>query len=171
MNDFKPLPGCVRTRSETHSNEKPNTFGREDKLVQTRSQTHSDEKPNALGQEAKHNRTRAKCVRKRKQLRLTIRQTRSDEKLNAFAQLLHEFERNAWMSKTHLNENFPTFEQEPTRVWTTTCMSSSENQHAFEWGPWRVWTRIYMRLIVNCMRSFHMYNTFALYLVSDGYCI
>ena len=70
-----------------------NEFEREVRRVRTRSQTRSYEKANAFVREAKRVRTRAKRIPTRTQPRLTIRQTRSGEKLNAFAQRLNAFER------------------------------------------------------------------------------
>ena len=71
MNKFERLPGRIRTRSQTRSNENPNSFGREAKCV----------------------RMRARRVPMRSQPRLTKRQMCSDEKLNAFAQHLNAFTR------------------------------------------------------------------------------
>ena len=102
----------VQTNAWTRSNKKSTAFEREGKRVWMRNQTRLDEKPNAFGWEVKRSRTRAKCVSRREQLHLTIRQMLSDEKLNAFTQL-HVFERG------------------PTRIQTRTFTRSNEDLHAF----------------------------------------
>ena len=168
MKEFEPMLGRVQMRSQSRSNEKA-------KHVQTSSQTCSDQKPNTFEQEAKH-------VGLRSQLRLNKSQTRSNEKPTAFNNKANAFRRKTkrvrsastriWEKReTHLNENFPAFERDPTRVWMTTFTSSNEDQYAFKWGPSCVQMRIYTSLTVNWTRSFHVWNAFAFYLVSDRYCM
>ena len=53
-NTLKREAKHVRTRSQMHSNEKPNAFEPEDKRFQTRSQTHLNEKLDAFEREGKH---------------------------------------------------------------------------------------------------------------------
>ena len=185
MNEFEPLPGRVRTRNQMRSDEK--------KRIWTRSQTRLDKKKNACGWEAKRVRTRsqtrlereAKCIQLRRQLRLKKIQTRSNKKPTAFNDkenaLGRENERicsaSTCIREKRVNEcnafkrESSRVKLEPTRVWTTTLTHSNGNQNTFEWGPTRIWTRIYTRLTVNWTYLFHMWNTFALHLVSDGYCM
>ena len=170
-NEFKPMPGRVQTKSQQRLNEKANGKA---KRIRTRSQTRSDKKPNAFRRKAKH-------VWLRSQTRSNKSETRSNKKPTAFKanafRRKTEHVRSAstctcvWEKcKTRSNENLPVFKREPTRVWTTTFTRSNEDQHAFEHGPSRVQTRIYTHLTVKWTRSFHMWNAFALYLVSDWHC-
>ena len=161
------MPGRVQTRSQ-------NAFRQEAKRIRTRSQTRSDEKPNTFEQEAR-------CVQLSSQTRSNKSQTCSNEKPTAFNEWMNTFRRKierirsastrVWEKREkRSNDNLPAFEREPTRVWTTTFMHSNEEQHAFKRGPSRVWTRTYTHLTINWTRSFHMWNAFALYFVSEGYC-
>ena len=96
------------------------------------------------------------------------------KKLNAFTQRLHVFERNVKRIRTKIfprsNEGLHAFERQPSRVRMRTCTCLSEDLYLFKQGPSRVRTRIYTRLTVNWTCSFHMWNAFALCVVSDGYC-
>ena len=116
------------------------------KRVQMRSQTRSNEKPHAFIREAK-------CIRTR-----TF--TRLNENVDVFTNRVNCVRTTTF---TRSNVDLHAFERGPARVRTRSFTHSNEDLHAFERGTSRVRTRQVTRSL--CVR-----NSFAIYLVSDGYC-